>query len=242
MNSLDQFTSQYKPGAVTYTENDLVLHWYPQRIIERLGDTASLSLLELGLGHGISARQFHPRFKSHTVIEGSREVISQFTAKQPIEGLRIVEGYFESFVTAERYDVIVMGFVLEHVDDPALIVSHYRAMLKPGGRLFVAVPNAKSLNRRLGAALGKIKDIYELNANDHLLGHQRQFCLDTLKSLMTAQGYGVCWQEGIYLKPLPLAVLQTMPDVQENLVAMCKVGVDFPELCVGLLIEAVPVA
>ena len=240
MNLLDQFTSQYKPGAATAIENDLILHWYPKRILNKLGNTKHLSLLELGLGHGYSTCLFQPQFQSHTVVDGSHEVIELFQAKNELPGLNIVEGYFEAFEPTDCYDVIVMGFVLEHVDNPALIVSKYRAFLKPGGRMFIAVPNAKSLNRCLGVALGMIADIYELNANDHLLGHKRQFCLETLKSAMTANGYAVSWAEGIYLKPLPLAHLKTLPDFEANLLAMCEVGVDFPELCVGLLIEAVP--
>jgi trans-aconitate methyltransferase len=238
--ALDSFTSQYKPGAVTAIENDVVLNWYPPRILQRLGACQHLRLLELGLGHGYTTTWFHPRFASHTVIEGSPEVIGLFRAKHPLPGLNIVESYFETFETTERYHVIVMGFVLEHVDDPARIVAKYRTLLAPGGRLFIAVPNAKSLNRRLGFALGKIPDLYELNANDLLLGHQRQFCLDTLKALLLNNGYTVPWQEGIYLKPLPLAHLQTLPDFEANLRAMCEVGVAFPELCVGLLVEAVP--
>jgi len=238
--SLDAYTSQYKPGAATEIENDLVLNWYPDRILRRIGGQRERSLLELGLGHGFTTRKFHEHFARHTVIEGSPEVISLFRASHTLPGLKIVEDYFENFTCTEPFDVIVMGFILEHVDDPALIVRRYRQMLAPGGRLFIAVPNAKSLNRRLGVALGKIADIYELNANDHLLGHQRQFCLDTLKAMMADNGYTVPWVEGIYLKPLPLGHLKTLPDFEANLRAMCEVGVDFPELCVGLLIEATP--
>ena len=240
MNLLDDFTSQYKPGAATAIEYNLVLNWYPDRILQRLGDVKDATLLELGLGHGYSTCLFHPRFREHTVIDGSAEVIGLFTARHQLPGLMIVQGFFETFETEERYDVILMGFVLEHVDDPGLIVARYRRLLRPGGRLFVAVPNAKSMNRRMGLELGKIPDIYELNANDKLLGHQRQFCLTTLKQLMHSQGYDVPWVEGIYLKPLPLATLQTLPDFEQNLVAMCRVGVEFPDLCVALLIEAVP--
>jgi hypothetical protein len=99
------------------------------------------------------------------------------------------------------------------------------------------VPNAKSLNRRLGVELGIIDDIYDLNENDLSLGHQRQFCRDTLKSLLSAHGFEVHWEEGIYLKPLPLNVLQQLPRFHENLQAMLEVGVDFPDLCVGMLME-----
>ena len=92
----------------------------------------------------------------------------------------------------------------------------------------------------MGLELGIIKDIYELNDNDIALGHKRQFCTDTLKNLMKAHNYEVTHLEGIYLKPLPLKILKTLSSFQANLEAMLKVGIDFPELCVGLLMEAKP--
>ena len=55
--------------------------------------------------------------------------------------------------------------------------------------MFVTVPNAKSLNRRLGLELGIIDDIYSLNANDLALGHQRQYCRDTLRQTLRKTGY-----------------------------------------------------
>ena len=133
-----------------------------------------------------------------------------------------------------------MGFILEHVDDPGLLLSKYRKFLSPGGRIFIAVPNAKSLNRRLGLELGIIDDIYSLNDNDIAQGHKRQYCLDTLGQLLDEQGYQIVLEEGIYLKPLPLDALKTLPDLEANLQAMLKVGVDFPDLCVGLLLEVIP--
>ena len=130
-----------------------------------------------------------------------------------------------------------MGFILEHVEDPNLILSHYRRFLKPGGKMYVAVPNAKSMNRRLGLELGLIDDIYSLNANDIALGHVRQYCRDTLTATVRQAGYRITHEEGIYLKPLPLAMLKTMDDFDANLQAMLRVGVDFPDLCVALLME-----
>ncbi|MBA4243158.1 MAG: class I SAM-dependent methyltransferase [Pseudomonas sp.] len=237
MSKLNDVTSQYKPGAVTSLENELILNWYPPRILRRLEGKAPLSLLELGLGHGYTTALFNRHFQRHVVLEGSSVVIDLFRENYPGLNIELVEGYFEHFVSSEQFDVVMMGFILEHVDDPGLILRRFRDNLRPGGSLYVAVPNAKSLNRRLGLAMGKIADIYELNANDHALGHQRQFCRDTLKALLQAEGYRVTWEEGIYLKPLPLGYMQTMPEFEDNLQAMCEVGVDFPDLCVGLLME-----
>jgi len=236
-NALDKVASEYKPGSATSVENELILNWYPPRILARLGPLQNASLLELGLGHGYTTALFNRHFSRHVVIEGSGEVIALFRAQYPDLHIELVESYFEHYQSDSRFDVVMMGFILEHVDDPAVVLRRFKPLLKPGGRLYVAVPNAKSLNRRLGLAMGKINDIYELNANDHALGHQRQFCRDTLKALLTEEGFRVTWEEGIYLKPLPLGYMQQMPEVDENLRAMCEVGVDFPDLCVGLLME-----
>lgn len=234
--NLDAVTSEYLPNAATSIENELILHWYPKRIVQRFGFCESI--LELGIGHGYTPALFNSVCRRHVIVEGSQLVIDLFQERNPSFSGEVVFSYFEDFDTEERFDVIVMGFVLEHVIDPGLILDRFRKFLKPGGRLFAAVPNAKSLNRRLGLELGKIDDIYSLNANDIALGHRRQYCRDTFRSELRDHGYTVLLEEGIYLKPLPLPILQTLPDFQDNLQAMLRVGVEFPDLCVGLLMEA----
>ena len=231
-------SSEYGPGSATEIENDLILNWYPGRILKRLAQERMGSILELGIGHGYTTKLFNEHFERHVVVEGSPVVIEQFRQNYQLESIEIIESYFEAFDTDEKFDVILMGFVLEHVDDPGLVLERFSKFLSPDGRVFIAVPNAKSMNRRVGLAAGKIDDIYSLNENDVALGHQRQFCLDTLKELLAASGYDCVWEEGIYLKPLPLGYLQTMPEFDENMQALLEVGVDFPELSVGLLIEA----
>jgi len=233
-------STEYKPGAATELENELVLNWYPRRILKRLGQDRLNSILELGIGHGLTTPLFNENFDRHVVVEGSPVVIEQFQSSNKLDSIEIVESYFEDFETDERFDVVMMGFILEHVDDPGLVLERFRTFLNPGGRLFIAVPNGKSMNRRIGLAMGKIDDIYSLNDNDIAMGHQRQFCLETLKELVTHTGYDCVWQEGIYLKPLPLGYMHAMPEFEENLHAMLEVGVDFPELSVGLLIEVRP--
>ncbi|MCL0075150.1 class I SAM-dependent methyltransferase, partial [Thermodesulfovibrionales bacterium] len=167
-------------------------------------------------------------------------VINRFKKNTPGFSAELFLDYFETFDTKECFDVIIMGFILEHVDDPGLLLDRYKKFLKPTGKIFIAVPNAKSLNRRLGLELGLIDDIYSLNDNDLALGHKRQFCRDSLRELVHQYGYQIIYEEGIYLKPLPLPVLKNLPNFQGNLQAMLKVGVEFPDLCVGLLMEVAP--
>lgn len=234
--NLDAVSSEYAPNAKTAIENELILNWYPERTIMKFGSCSSL--LELGVGHGYTAKIFNSVSDRHVIVEGSQRVIDMFNERNPDFSGEIILSYFENFDTEERFDVVVMGFVLEHVDDPGLILDRFRRFLKPNGRLFASVPNAKSLNRRIGLELGKIDDIYSLNANDLALGHKRQYCRETFKNELQEHGYRVVSEEGIYLKPLPLGVLQSLDDFEGNLQAMLRVGIEFPDLCVGLLMEA----
>jgi 2-polyprenyl-3-methyl-5-hydroxy-6-metoxy-1,4-benzoquinol methylase len=238
MQDLNAVASEYKPNAVTELENDLMLHWYPHRMMARFGKVEAL--LELGLGHGFTAELFAQSCSRHVIIEGASTVIDLFRQRHPQFSGEIVLGYFETYAPKELFDVIVMGFVLEHVNDPDQILARYRQFLKPGGKMYITVPNAKSLNRRLGLELGIIDNIYSLNCNDIAQGHQRQYCRDTLRETLQRARYRITHEEGIYLKPLPLSVLKTLPDFRANLQAMLKVGVDFPDLCVGLLMEVIP--
>jgi SAM-dependent methyltransferase len=238
VEDLNAVASEYRPNAATEIENDLILHWYPKRILSRFNFADSL--LELGLGHGFTAELFAKACNRHVIVDGASVVIDQFKQREPNFSGALVLDYFETYAPKEPFDIIVMGFVLEHVDDPEIILRRYRQYLKPDGKIYVAVPNAKSLNRRIGFELGLIDDIYSLNANDIALGHKRQFCIDTLSELLLKTGYSIEHVEGLYLKPLPLATLKTVPDFKKNLEAMCKVGIEFPELCVGLLVEALP--
>lgn len=236
MESLDTVTKEYFPNAATAIENDLILHWYPKRIVSRFRHCESL--LELGIGHGFTASIFNKACDKHIIVEGSRVVIDLFRKNYPDSSAQIVFDLFESFESRDKFDIIIMGFILEHVDDPAFLINRYKKFLKSDGKIFVAVPNAKSLNRRLGLELGIINDIYSLNENDIALGHKRQFCRDSLRKLLTDHGFQIIYEEGIYLKPLPLTTLKTLPDFRANLQAMLKVGINFPDLCVGLLVEA----
>ena len=159
-NILDAHVGAYEGNNIYDFDNSILLNWYPKRILELTPSTASL--LELGLGHGYSTPLFSRAFARHVVLEGSPAVIANFRKTAPECGAEIIETYFETFEGKERFDVIVMGFILEHVDNPAEILARYRQFLVPNGTLFVAVPNMESMNRRLGHLAGLLPDLQRL--------------------------------------------------------------------------------
>jgi len=236
-NKLDDFVKAYE-GNITFDyDNNILLNWYPKRIISE-NNKKELKLLELGLGHGYSTTIFAETYNEHTVLDGSPAVIKHFKAKHPECKVNIIETYFEEFKSDEKYDLIVMGFILEHVDNPVQILKHFKTYLKEDGILYAAVPNAEVMNRRLGLYTGILKNIEELSDNDYLLGHQRYYTKKSFEVDFIKAGYKVASIEGIYLKPLASAQMQSLNLSEEIKVALCQLGIQYPELSCGLMIKA----
>lgn len=234
-NSLDNHLRAYEGNLEYDFDNEILLTWYPKRILDLVGERKSL--LELGLGHGYSTELFAKHFRKHVVVDGSKAIIRNFQKKFPECKAQIVESFFETFETQERFDLVVMGFVLEHVDDPVQILSHFRKFLTPEGRLFLAVPNAESLNRRVGHLAGLLPDMGTLSDNDHLLGHKRYYTTCTLTEDVIKAGYSVKRMEGIFLKPLTTYQMVSLNLDKKLIQAFCEVGICYPELCCGILAE-----
>jgi len=234
-NTLDSHVAAYRGESLYDFDNEILLNWYPGRI--SLHSQGSKSLLELGLGHGYSTNNFSERFERHVVLEGSAAVIENFRDKYPACRASIVETYFEDFEADERFDVIVMGFILEHVNDPCQIIQRFKCFLATGGRMFLAVPNAAVLNRRLGHLAGLLPDVEMLSDNDLLLGHKRYYTVQSLRREIELAGCKVDRMEGIYLKPLTTRQMLSL-ELPDNVIrALCQVGIEYPELSCGILAE-----
>ena len=235
-NQLDQFTNAYTDEFKYAFDNNVMLNWYPHRILELCPNKGRL--LELGLGHGLTTNRFSQHFEKHVVIDASSSVIKQFQAHYPDCKAEIVKCYFEDFHTDELFDVIVMGFVLEHVENPNLLLQHFKQFLSPDGRCFITVPNGESLHRRLGYVAGLLNDLMELGASDLELGHRRLYSLSTLEDSLFQNNYRITRKEGIFLKPLTTFQLKSLNLDESVIQAMCTVGIDYPELSCALLVEA----
>ena len=232
-NSLDKHVEAYEGKCLYDFDNEIILDWYPRRVVEF--SKKSSSLLELGLGHGFTSCFFSSHFKRHVVLDGSPAVIKRFKSVYPECAAEIIETYFENFKSQERFDVIVFGFILEHVDDPIAIMKYYRRFLSPGGKLFLAVPNADSLVRRIGHYAGLLPDMQAMSDNDRTLGHKRYYTVSTLRTDIEAAGYRVEFMEGIYLKPFTTKQIMSLNFDKNILNALCLAGIDYPELSCGIL-------
>lgn len=234
-NKLDTHITAYKGQIVYDFDNDILLNWYPHRIIKLAKNKKSI--LELGLGHGFATKIFSKHFSNHVVLEGSSAIIKNFRRNFSQCHAQIIKTYFEKFKSNKKFEIIVMGFVLEHVDNPLEMLIYFKKFLAPNGKMFVVVPNAEVLNRRLGNISGILPNIHKLSNNDIILGHKRYYTIKSLTRLIKDAGYEIRRVEGIYLKPFTTKQIMSLSLDKKIINALCKVGIDYPELCCGILVE-----
>lgn len=241
--ALDAFAGGYAPEFKFHDENLLMLSWYADRMIATLRRRSARSLISLGIGHAVVPRavieSLGTQLESYTIVEGSPLSIETFRSSlRPPPHVTLVNALFEEFAPRREADAIEMGFVLEHVDDPQLVVERFKTFLRPGGTLVVVVPNALSLHRRLGRDAGLLADPYRLSPQDLELGHRRYFDRASLESLMRAAGLRVERCEGVFLKPLTTGQLRRLELPPAVVRAFMSVGVEHPDLCNAIYVEA----
>jgi len=230
---LDKYIEGYNPSQLYSYDMEIWFKWYVKRLKELLNGE---KCLELGIGHGYTTNAFSEIFNSYKVIEGSAKIINRFYDLNPHTNVDIKLSYFEDFETTEKFDVILMGFVLEHVDDPAFILNKYKNYLRPSGSIYVVVPNGAALNRRFGLKAGYINSLDEMSDFDYKCGHKRTFTYDSLLSLVDKCGLTIEKCEGIFIKPMSTQQMINA-EIPDNIVqAMCEVAIDFPELSSSILL------
>jgi SAM-dependent methyltransferase len=241
---LDRLSGAYGPSFPFHDENVAMLSWCAERMIRALRSSGARSLVSLGIGHQVVGRavvdSLAETLSAYTIVEGSSEAIARFEATGPLPShVRLVHALFEEFEAGAPVDAVEMGFVLEHVEDPALLLRRYRETLNPGGTLYISVPNACSLHRLFGQAAGLLPDLYRLSPEDLQLGHKRYFDLSSITRLIEEAGLRVVRAEGIFLKCLTtaqLAKLRLPPEVWRS---FFEVGVARPEISNAIYLETI---
>jgi trans-aconitate methyltransferase len=183
--------------------------------------------LELGCASGVMTRELVERFPCLDVVEAASNYAEQ--ARAILQKGCVYECLFEEFQIKERYDTIAATWILEHVDNPSALLSRVRAWLNPKGCIYIAVPNAESLHRRVGLQMGLLNSLDQLNDSDIAIGHRRVYTWDTLTADITAAGLQVVSMEGILLKPLPSAAMEALsPDQRAAFFGLASIA---PRLC-----------
>ena len=236
--TLDSHAAAYSKAFAHFEENRIVHEAYGLRIAAQLLQRGARQVLSLGIGHTEVARPVvglpcGGQIDRYVIVDAAPAIIADFREQMaPLPAaLDLVQAFFEDFDEAlGPFDAIEAGFVLEHVDDPALVLRRMRSFMAPGGCLYVAVPNARSLHRLLGHEAGLLADLYALSDADRALGHRRYFDVARLTTLANQSGWSVEACTGLLLKPFTTGQLATLDLPMPVWRALQSLAAPYPEI------------
>jgi SAM-dependent methyltransferase len=196
--------------------------------------------LELGSFKGDFTRRLLHYFDDLTCVEASDQAIESARANVGNK-VKFVNSRFETANLPATYDNIVLTHVLEHTDEPVVILARInREWLSKEGRLFLVCPNANAPSRQIAVKMGLITHNAAVTAAEAEHGHRRTYTLDTLERDAVAAGLRVIHRSGIFFKALANfqwdKLLKTDIISKEYLEGCYKLGQQYPDLCSSIFL------
>jgi 2-polyprenyl-3-methyl-5-hydroxy-6-metoxy-1,4-benzoquinol methylase len=215
-----------------------VMHKYMVRSFEPFFREGSL--LELGSFKGDFTKRLLPHFDDITCVEASSEAIA--TAKKELgSNIEYIEALFENVKLPRTYDNIILTHVLEHIDDPVLVLKRInKEWLSEKGRFFLVCPNANAPSRQIAVKMGLITHNAAITPAEKEHGHRITYSLDTLERDARAAGLNVVHRSGIFFKALANfqwdRLLNTDIISEQYLDGCFQLGQQYPDLCSSIFL------
>lgn len=196
------------------------------------------SCLEMGIAEGTGLQYLLEHFDRVTIVDGSAEAVKEVSHKYANPKLTAVHSYFENMDFGDqKFDTILMAHILEHVDDPVVVLEQAKKFLAPGGVMIVDVPNGNSLHRQVGVKMGLLKVRTELNEADLSIGHQRVYLPDTFQADIKKAGLTIDRFGGMFVKILSNAQSEKTFN-NEQLEALFLIGEENAEIAAEIYVIA----
>lgn len=212
--------STYSAGVMTYA----IEHCF--KIIERHVKKSDF-VLEIGPAEGVMTDLLAQKFPNLTVVEGADQFCKAIQSRHP--NITVVNALIESFSTNQKFDWIILGHVLEHVEKPIEILKALKPLLASNGRLFCAVPNANSVHRQAAVEMGLLNKNDQLNQTDLAHGHRRVYCPKTLRHDFEESDLNIEVFGGYWLKPLANSQIESHWST-EMIRAFMTLGERYPDI------------
>lgn len=236
--NLEEIASQYNVA----TDFDAILVGYDFEVAKEY--FSGRTFLELGCATGESVLKLLPYAEAIDVVEGAEKNIETTKAKvgeAPSAKVQYFHSLWQDYTFPENYYSDVIWFHgIEHIEDPESLLKKIFTSLQPNGRLHVVTPNAFSLHRRVGVAMGLLQDVHELNERDRMVGHVVVFDREQVLSVLDRSGFVSLAQSGIMIKPLPNAKMKELSEQNPALIhAYFTLGKELVDLAAETYICAI---
>ena len=113
-----------------------VYEWVAER-------SAGLDVVDMACGEGYGVDVLARRARSVTGVDANPEAFEHARAKYARPGVGFARELVQTF--EQPCDALVFLQTIEHVDQPAEVLRHFRRLLRPGGAAYVSTPNLLTL-------------------------------------------------------------------------------------------------
>ena len=221
-------------------------------VLEHLGRWRPRVVVEAGCGRDllcIGAEKEGIPFDRWVIVEPSPRFAAVAEAHAATSGGRVVvvrsflEEAVETIAAACRgpADIVVCSALLHEVADPNGILVAATRLLPADGRVYVDVPNSRSLHRRLARAMGLVTDEGELSARNLALQQHRVYDAVSLRDEVERAGLRVLEEGGHFLKPFTHGQMAELAFLDDRMAEGLRIlGRELPELAVEVFCVAAP--
>jgi SAM-dependent methyltransferase len=115
-----------------------VYEWISARVIGR-------RVLDMACGEGYGSEVLSRTAASVLGVDANPEAHAHAALRYRRQNLRFERGMVENFGQPGAFDAVVFLQTIEHVQEPAAVLGHFRRLLAPGGVAYVSTPNVLTL-------------------------------------------------------------------------------------------------
>ena len=140
------YSSSYHKNLIVKIKESLDKKFFKNISNMLIGE--SFSVLDIGGGEGAIldiARKADQKFKQFTIVDLDENA----RTKAILKGYNFHKTRIEDIQIFEKFDLILMFNLIEHIEDPVATLVKLKSLLKPGGLIVIKTPNYLSVDATL---------------------------------------------------------------------------------------------
>lgn len=198
MRDIEDYSQKYSvPGFERYK-----VCYRRKKILEIIKKYSPQNILEIGCGS-------EPLFQyaddvRFTIVEPAQEFYDNALALAGgNERIVCFQGFFEdvSNQLTEEYEMVICSSLLHEVEMPDRLLGAIRQVCSKDTVVHINVPNANSMHRLLGMAMGLLKDVHDMSGNNVDFQQNNVFDSDNLRKMVEDNGFVVIEEGSFFVKP-----------------------------------------
>jgi 2-polyprenyl-6-hydroxyphenyl methylase/3-demethylubiquinone-9 3-methyltransferase len=177
-------------------------------LIQQLREIKGLSVLDIGCGGGMFLSLLKQKGADVCGLELSESALLYArSCGLTVHNYPIEHEFWQSQYT-QKFDIVTMWDVIEHVNFPYDMLKAAASLLKSGGLICISTPSRDGFYYRLGAltyklSMGKFPTFLNVIYSNHLFGHKQMLSTRELKQLFDRVGIKPLLQKKIHELSLP---------------------------------------